>query len=97
MLSESISISERFRVGLKVHEVDSLEKYPEGVKARFVLVDVIEGHARLLVDNHEPYGFHIHDGLPDKKSQRTTLKTKDFNEALEIFWTHVWEVLENEN
>lgn len=97
LLSESISISERFRVELKVYEVDSSKKYPEGIKAKFVLIDVINKQPLLLVDNHEPYGFHIHEELPDNKHQRTVLETKDFNEALEVFWTQTWKVLEYED
>ena len=72
-------------------------KYPEGVKAKFVLIDILEKEPRLLVDNHEPFGFHVHDGLPKNKSKRVSLNVEDHEEALEIFWSYVWKVLENEN
>ena len=45
--------------------------------------------ARLLVDNHEPFGFHMHTRLPEDRSIREILPTTDYNEALQIFLKEV--------
>ena len=72
---QSFQLTESFRVEAKVYEIEPTEKYPEGIKARFVLIDVENNLARLLVDNHSPYGFHIHTGLPEDK---TTILFRSF-------------------
>lgn len=86
LVDQALNLSERFRVELKVFEVDSSDKYPEGIKVKFVLIDVIQKAPRLLVDNHEPFGFHVHEELPENKEVRRTLKTKNYLEALDEFW-----------
>ncbi|PIT99827.1 MAG: hypothetical protein COT74_08560 [Bdellovibrionales bacterium CG10_big_fil_rev_8_21_14_0_10_45_34] len=37
---QSFQLTENYRVELKVYEVEPTEKYPEGIKARFVLIDM---------------------------------------------------------
>lgn len=86
----------RFVAHFKVYEVDSSDKYPEGIKARFVLVDAENGWPRLLVDNHEPFGFHMHTKLPEDKSHRVKLDVKDHNEALALFVKEVERIVRDE-
>lgn len=89
-------LTESFRVEIKVYEVEPTEKYPEGIKARFVLIDIEINVARLLVDNHAPYGFHIHTGLPENKTIRVVLSAKDFYEAFEEFISEAERIVKNE-
>ena len=96
-MEESLDISERYRVELKVYETGVSKKYPEGIKVRFTLVDVLEKVPRLLVDNHAPFGFHVHTELPKNKGSRQTLEAKDYLVALDEFWRLVKEILENED
>ncbi len=91
------SLSERFRVELKVFEVNLCKKYPEGIKARFVLIDVIRKIPRLLIDNHPPFGFHVHDGLPENYENRRILKTMNYEIALDEFWRLTREIMYYEN
>ena len=93
---QSFQLTENFRVEVKVYEVEPKEKYPEGVKARFVLIDMERNLARLLVDNHAPYGFHIHTGLPEDKTTRVVLNAKDFYEAFEEFINEAERIVKNE-
>lgn len=93
VLNQVLDISERFRVELKVFEVEASAKYPEGIKVRFVLIDVIHKVARLLIDNHEPFGFHVHEELPENKSARRLLSTRDYAEALDEFWRIAKEIV----
>ncbi len=96
-MEESLDISERYRVELRVYAVGASKKYPEGIKVRFALVDVIEKVPRLLIDNHAPFGFHVHTELPENKSSRQILETKDYLMALDEFWRLVKEITENED
>ena len=52
---------------LKVFEVAKSKKFPEGIKVRCVLVDNEGRLPVLLLDNHEPFGFHLHTKLPEEK------------------------------
>jgi len=90
-------ISERYRVEIKAFKVGPSDRYPEGVKARYVLVDVVLKVPRVLVDNHAPLGFHYHPGLPVDKKKCIELDTDDYLEALDFFRDRVKEVLRNEN
>jgi hypothetical protein len=60
-------------------------KFPQGIKLRCVLIDLYKNKPVLLVDNHEPLGFHIHIDLPDNHDNRISLGTDDYREAIKIF------------
>ena len=85
----------RYNAIIKVYKVKVSEKFPDGIKAKFVLVDVQTGSARLLIDNHQPYGFHIHSELPRQKGQRQKLAVNDYKEAL-IYFLQKARVIANE-
>jgi len=93
---QSFQLTENFRIEVNVYEVQSTEKFPEGIKARFVLIDTARNLARLLVDNHAPFGFHIHTGLPEDKTTRVALNAKDFFEAFEEFISEAERIVKNE-
>lgn len=96
LLDERLELSEKYRVELKVLEVEPSNKHPEGIKVSFALIDAIKGVPRLLIDNHAPFGFHVHTELPGNKDSRRNLPTKDYTEALDEFWGLVKEITENE-
>jgi len=60
------------------------------------LQDSEDGAARLLVDNHQPFGFHMHTKLPRDKDHREILDVKDHKEALAFFMTEVERIIKNE-
>lgn len=93
LMNQVLDISERFRVELKVFEVVPDDKYPKGIKVSFVLIDVIQKVPRLLIDNHEPFGFHVHEELPENKNARRLLKVTDYVLALDEFWRLTNEIL----
>lgn len=97
LLDQELSISERFRVELKVFEVGQSKKFPSGIKVSFALIDVIERAPRLLIDNHAPFGFHVHSELPKRPKIRRELKMDDYREALDEFWRLVEGVIKNED
>lgn len=90
-------MTDKFRVEVKVYEVKITTKYPNGIKAKFVLIDMERCVARLLVDNHAPYGFHIHSKLPKDKTARTTLQVDNFFDAFDEFLKEAERIVEYEN
>lgn len=78
---------------VKVYEVKKDEKFPYGIKAKFVLIDAEKGVERLLIDNHEPFGFHTHSKLPDQKKHRERMETTDYREALKLFFSEVRRII----
>ena len=97
LLSQEIDISDKFRVELKVFEVEVSKKYPEGVKARFVLIDTFNNKPVLLIDNHAPFSFHIHEDFKVSKVKRRELVEADYVKVLEVFWCLTMEILRNED
>ncbi len=97
LMNDVEDIQERFRVKLKVFEVEISKKYPGGIKAKFALFDMIDRTQKLilLVDNHEPFGFHVHGELP--KNSRLLLNTINYREALKEFWCLTWEIINAKN
>ena len=91
-----LSSDGRYKADIKVLEVPKSEKFPLGIKARFVLLDTYEETARLLVDNHEPYGFHMHTKLPKEPDHREKIETSDHEEALQIFLREAERLVRNE-
>ncbi len=89
IIDESFAINDRYRVILKALTVPRSRKFPSGVRVKFVLVDSLGGYPRLLVDNHEPFGFHMHTMLPEDSSVRLALVVSDHNEALAVFLKEV--------
>jgi hypothetical protein len=96
ILNETFAINHKYRVVLYIVKVPVSEKFPEGKKARFVLLHV-DGYPRLLVDNHEPFGFHMHTQLPDDHGVRLELLVIDHDEALNIFLREVERIIANED
>lgn len=73
-----------------------VKKYPDGIKAGFALIDS-EGTVRLLVDNHEPFGFHVHSRLPKNKKHRDKIETINYSEAMDLFFEEVRRIIREDN
>lgn len=97
LMEQYLDLSERYRVELKVFEVEKSHKFPEGIKVSFVLLDLFQRQPRLLIDNHAPYGFHVHEELPKSKDVRRLLPVTNYAEALDQFWCLVKEIVRYEN
>jgi len=96
ILDRKFAVSPKYRVILSVQKIEGTKKYKHQIKSRFILIDVENDSIRLLIDNHEPLGFHIHTELPQNKSLRIPLLTEDYNEALNIFFDEVERIIQNE-
>lgn len=97
ILDQRFDVSDRYRVEIKVFKVAGDRKHVYGIKTSFVLIDVIEKAPRLLVDNHAPYGFHVHSELPGNKSVRTALNAENYLQALDEFWRRTKEIIDGES
>ena len=86
-----------FIIEIKAYEVPKSSKFPEGVKLKCVLIDVEQGKPRVLLDNHQPYGFHLHAKLPDDPNFRVELDILDYHEAIRVFMKEVRKVISNES
>ena len=90
-------LRDRFRFIAKVFEVEKSPKHPQGIKAKFVLIDTFQSAPVLLVDNHEPFGFHAHTELPGNKDKREKLETTDYLEAYDFFKKQAKKVMDETN
>jgi hypothetical protein len=86
----------RFEAHIKVYEVGRSFKFPDGFKVRCALIEKESGVLRILLDNHEPYGYHLHTKLPEDKNFRVTIEVKNYSEAISIFIKEIRKVLKNE-
>lgn len=83
---------ERFVAHIRVFEVPTSQKFPMGYKVSCSLVEKGSGVLFVLLDNHEPYGYHLHTKLPHDKHFRTSVNVKNYNEAIELFFAEVKKV-----
>lgn len=86
----------KYLADLKVYDVEKSRKFPDGIKAKFVLLDIELGFARLLLDNHHPFGFHLHTKLPEDREHRELLDVTDYKEALDFFFEEIERIIRNE-
>ena len=86
----------RYEVRLTAYEVPKSKKFPDGVKLSCVLLDLLQKIPRLLLDNHEPYGYHLHTKMQHDKAHRVSVDVRDFEEAIEYFMGHVPRVIKDE-
>lgn len=96
ILNERFAINHRYRVVLQVIEVVASKKFPAGIKAKYALIDSEGGFPRLLVDNHEPYGFHMHTKLPEEKADRVPLSVTNYTDALDLFFQEAERIVGDE-
>lgn len=83
----------KFKAHIKVFEVPKSAKFPDGYKVSCSLVDCETGVLRVLLDNHQPYGYHLHTKLPENKNFRVSVNVVNHPEAIKLFLTEVKRVL----
>ena len=75
-------------ISISVKQTEDKLKYPPmGIKSTFtvlMLEEDSESKLKLLIDNHEPFGFHEHTGLP-AKVPRESIHASSWQEAWNIF------------
>ena len=86
----------RFEACIKAYAVSNNKKFPDGVKLSCILLDLHQKAPRLLLDNHEPYGYHLHTKMPYDKAHRALIHVRGFEEAIEFFMDEVQKVINEE-
>ncbi len=76
----------KFEARVKVYEIPKSLKFPQGHKVSCSLVERETGILRVLLDNHEPFGYHLHTKLPEDKSFRVGVDVKNHIEAIRLFF-----------
>ena len=80
---------ETYKVTVSVEQTDDKKKFPpEGVKSVFRVFRLkSDGNKELviLIDNHEPFGFHEHDKLPEEHDSRKQICADDWKDAWKEF------------
>lgn len=98
LVDQTLSFKDgRFVAYVKALKVARNKRFPEGLKVRCTLVDQDHGTPLLLLDNHEPFGYHIHTKLPEDSDYRISIEVKSYAEAIEIFLKQVERLMNHEN
>ncbi len=87
----------RFKALIVVYLVKKSIKFPNGVKLKCILLDLQTQKPKLLLDNHEPFGYHLHTKLPYDKTYRELINSSHYTEAISYFQDEVMKVIQNEN
>lgn len=86
----------RFEARIKVLEVPKSLKFPDGFKVSCVLLDTTTKTVRLVLDNHQPFGYHVHTELPHNKNARLQIDVKSYTEAIRFFFREARKVANEE-
>ena len=81
-----------YKVDVMINTSHDLIKYLDGIKCVFrALREKQAGTGEfqlvLLVDNHDPFGYHFHDKLPGQHNSRKSISAKNWKEAWHAFKT----------
>lgn len=85
-------------IEVSVEQTRDITFYPPfGLKCVFkMLRERSMGHEDfeivLLIDNHEPFGFHVHKDLPGRRDLREALPISDWQEAWSEFEKRMTEI-----
>lgn len=79
----------RFEARVKVFEVPKSIKFPDGYKVSCVLLDTATKNVKFVLDNHQPFGYHVHTELPHNKNVRLKIDVKNYAEAIQFFFKEV--------
>ena len=70
---------------MKIQTVPVSDNRPDGFKVNFVLIDLQDHQPVLLIDNHKPFGYHLHPTPDRNHDDRIELTVNSPFEALELF------------
>lgn len=79
----------RYKAKIRVFEVPKSLKFPDGYKVNCVLLDTNSKTVLLVLDNHQPFGYHIHTELPHNRNARMKIDVKTYEEAIKSFFKEV--------
>ncbi len=80
-------------IHVKLQKVPPSEVRPDGFKLNCALIDLRVGKAVLILDNHAPFGYHIHPKALEDHTMRQEIQVSDPFEAISIFEAKVKEMI----
>ena len=84
----------KFMIHTRVHKIPlPSQDFPSGFKVNCALWNAFTGEKLLVLDNHEPFGYHYHPEPQSNKEIRKPLKIEDPLEAIRWFKNKVDEVI----
>ncbi|HAZ13817.1 MAG: hypothetical protein A2X86_14520 [Bdellovibrionales bacterium GWA2_49_15] len=87
------------KIDVSIEQTSDMKKFPpDGKKCVFrVFREKVRGSEDfelvVLIDNHEPLGFHDHDKLPEVHDSRVQVHTTSWQEAWNTFDSKLKELL----
>ena len=70
----SVTESTNYLVDIIVYKKPKSKKFPDGIKSKFRLIHIPTNSLVVLIDNHEPFGFHEHkedEGREELENEQT--------------------------
>lgn len=85
-------------VEVNIEQTTNTTLYPDGIKSVFKIkrektAGDEDFEAVVLIDNHEPFGFHEHPKLPEKHDFRRSIHVSTWQEAWREFEKRIEEIL----
>lgn len=74
-----------FIAHMKIQKIPPTDNRPDGFKINCVLINLETLKPVLIVDNHKPFGYHLHPDASNDHNNRIELSVNDPFEALNIF------------
>ena len=84
-----------FTAHMKIQQIPPDDNRPDGFKVNFVLIDDEMQKPVFLIDNHKPFGYHIHPNLNKDHSDREEIVVSSPFEALDLFLERIKEITKN--
>ena len=98
VLGSSVLIDAKQLVGdnyvaiIKLLKISPDRKKPDGYKLNCVLLNISLGKPVLILDNHDPFGYHLHSNPASNHDDREEIIVEDPFEAINIFFQKVKEI-----
>ena len=78
-------VGDHHSLRVKLQKIPASKKRPDGFKLNCVLIDLRINKAVLILDNHAPFGYHIHPEPQTDHTIRDELVVDDPFEAIRMF------------
>jgi hypothetical protein len=85
VFKKSVKMGSGYVAHMKIQSVPVSDSRPDGFKVNFVLIHLESQKPVLLVDNHKPFGYHLHPTPDQDHRDRVELSVSSPFEALDIF------------
>lgn len=85
-------LGEHWVAHIKLQTVTPDKLRPDGYKLNCVLLDKRTNQAVLILDNHAPFGYHIHPQASTDHTMREEIVVDSPYEAIDVFFSKAKEI-----